>query len=107
MRETTNTTSITAAVEAAAFPTPTARKTGRDPRWPYVPVLILPGQPDERVVTQQIRGKAFATRDEAVAHAAAVVEAMRLQLAKDLAKPGYRAMRQQYGLPREIAEVTA
>lgn len=96
--------SIAAAVEAAAFPTATARKTGRDPRWPYVPVLILPG---ERRVAQQILGKAFATRSEAVAHAVAVVEANRISLAKRLADPRERALREHHGLPRDISEVTA
>lgn len=95
---------IATAVEAAAFPTPTARKAGRDPRWPYVPVLVLPGG---RGVSQQILGKAFATRTEAVEYAAAVVEADRVSLAKQLADPRMRALREQHGLPRDIAEVTA
>lgn len=52
--------------EAAAecdFGKPSARKSGRNPKWPYVPVIVSPtGR------TTQIRMRAFATRAEAVAY---------------------------------------
>lgn len=93
---------------AADFGIPTARKTGRDPRWPYVPVirptvseLDRPGPPGHR----QVLGVAYATRDEAIAAAARHIEALRASLAVKLANPGARLLREQYGLPRELADV--
>jgi hypothetical protein len=80
----------------ADFGTPTARKTGRNPRWPYVPVLIVNGR------QQQILGYAYATRDGAIASAVDHIVYARADLAVKLADPRYRALREQYGLPREI-----
>lgn len=75
---------------------PTAVKRGRNPRWPYVPVI------DHGTHTEQIVKRAFATRDEAIACAARVIEGRAADLARKLADPRYRALREQYGLPREI-----
>lgn len=74
----------------------TAVKRGRDPRWPYVPVI------DHGTYTSQVRGLAFATRAEAIEAAAAHIEANRTNIAVMLAQPRHRALREQYGLPREI-----
>jgi hypothetical protein len=92
---------ITAAVDAydarVGRSTPTARKTGRNPKWPYVPVLILSGGQQ-----QQIRGLAYATRPEAIAAAERHIAAIRRRVERDLADPACRALREHYGLPREI-----
>lgn len=92
---------IAAAVDAAGWPTATAAKRGRNPRWPYVPVLnygdLRPMSP-----THQIRGRAFATRPEAVADAQEWIDRARAALADELARPNYRALREYHGLPREL-----
>ena len=70
----------------AAFGLPTARKSGRAAWWPHVPVLRhvpADGAPYET----QILGRAFATRDEAVAFASSYVERQRAVLAERLADP--------------------
>lgn len=89
---------IADAVAATDFGAPTARKTGRNPAWPYVPV-VLHGDRQE-----QILGKAFATRPEAVAHATKVISHRRTVLARQLADLRYRALREAHGLPRELAQ---
>lgn len=99
----TFTEQITAAVETADLGTPTAAKRGRNPEWPYVPVIDY--RADDRPhggFTTQIKGKAFRTRDEAVDYAASHIEAERASLARRLADRGSRALREQYGLPREV-----
>ncbi len=91
------------AVAAARFGRPTAAKRGRDPRWPYVPVVDfryddLPHGGH----TTQIRGLAYATREEAVEAARLHIERGREALAADLADPRHRALREHHGLPREL-----
>jgi hypothetical protein len=78
-------------------PTPkaTAVKRGRNPRWPYVPVVVHARH------TEQIRGKAFATRDEAVSYAAAVIAHREADLIERMKEPRHRALREQHGLPRD------
>lgn len=89
---------------AALAGTPGAVKRGRDSRWPYVPIVCLPDRPDGAYAAQtsQIRGRAFATRDEAIADAAAYLERGRAAFAADLLEPRHRALREHWGLPREI-----
>jgi hypothetical protein len=82
------------AAAAADLGTASARKAGRNPSWPYVPVLIVHGG----TVTSQIKGRAFATRAEAVAYAEAHIAAERAALACKLAEPRYRALRAQHGV---------
>lgn len=95
---TTLTTETAEAVAATVdYGQPSARKTGRNPRWPYVPVLLHGHQ------QSQIMGKAFATRDEAIEYAASHVERLRSSLAAKLVDPRQRALREYHGLPREIA----
>ncbi len=84
---------------------PSALKRGRNPKWPYVPVILFDGTPDSpRGRQEQILGRAFVTRDEAVEYAAAVIENRRNDLARKLAAPAQRALREWYGLPRELSD---
>lgn len=92
---------IRQAVAAADFGTASANKRGRTQRWPYVPI-IKTTDPIGRDHTEQILAVAFETRDEAVSYAAGVIEFRRQELARKLAEPRYRALREQHGLPREI-----
>ena len=80
-----------------------AAKRGRNPRWPYVPVLVYLPTPDApRGYTTQIRGLAFATRPEAVAAAEAHLDRASASLRRDLLLPNHRALREHHGLPREL-----
>jgi hypothetical protein len=88
---------VAAAVDAHPWGTPGARKTGRRSEWPYVPILT-----NAAGHSGQIRGRAFATRDEAIADAAANIERARAKLAADLMRPNMRALRVHHGLPEEI-----
>jgi hypothetical protein len=92
---------IAEAVAARNWGKPSADKRGRTPQRPYVPV-IEESPVGGRDWREQILGKAFATRPEAVAYAAVVIEARKANTARQLAEPRYRALRESYGLPREI-----
>lgn len=91
---------IRQAVDTADFGTASARKTGRNPKWPHVPVLNF----DERgaIREHQVLGLAYKTRTEAIEAAEKSIGASRARLVKDLAKRGHRPLREKYGLPREI-----
>lgn len=95
------------AIAAAAYDhlSPSARKSGRRPEWPYVPIVVHERSDGRMTTTKQLRGLAYETRDEAVAAAAAHIEACRRTLARQLGERQYRALREQYGLPREIEDV--
>lgn len=82
--------------------TATARKTGRDARWPYVPVIAHSDSPRGHVT--QIRGLAYATRTEAIEAGQAHLDALRAKIAVDLTRPSHRALRQHHGLPREVTD---
>lgn len=97
MTATVTTDEIAAVVAAVDFGKASARKRGRDPRWPYVPVI------EDSVGQSQILRRAFATRDEAVDYAQRHLDGLRESIAARLALPNMRALREQYGLPREIA----
>lgn len=88
---------IERAVAAADLGLPMARKGGRNPKFPYVPVVKHGEQ------TAQVLGLAYATHGEAVAAAVRYIAQQRRSLARHLAEPRYRALREQYGLQREIA----
>lgn len=97
---------VAAAVAAAPFGRPTAAKRGRNPRFPWVPVVDY-GPQDTGVDTTrtwQIPARAFATRNEAVRCAAEYIAAGRDRLERDLQHPRMRALREQHGLPRELPE---
>lgn len=94
---------IAAAAAAADFGTPSARKAGRNPRWPYLPMVVttaINGRPETTI----IRKRAFATREEAVAFATRHIDSMRDSLARRLADPRERALREYYGLPRDLTD---
>lgn len=99
---------IDAIVEARDFGRATSVRRGRHSEWPYVP--IIEHRPIAGVAyktrTEQIPWKAFATRGEAVAYAGKVIKARRDLLRLQLADPRHRALREQYGLPREIKPVS-
>ena len=95
---------IAAAVDAAfATYTAEARKGGRRPEWPYVPIVRItdPTAPYGGG-TSQVKGLAYATRDEAVDAARRQIDAERATLAAKLADPTHRALREYHGLPRDI-----
>lgn len=84
--------------------TPSAAKRGRNPNWPYVPIIDHGEQSIGvyRTRTRQLRGKAFETRAEAVAYAESAIQESRRKLAARLIDPRERALRESVGLPREI-----
>jgi hypothetical protein len=98
----TETGQITEAVAAANFGVASAAKRGRNAKWPYVPIVITTNNVG-KVSTAQILGVAYATREEALERARRHIDACRGDLARKLADPRMRALREQYGLPREVA----
>lgn len=81
---------------------PHALKRGRNPRWPYVPVIL-----DAAGGQDQIRARAYATRAEALAAAQRHLDALRASIAARCADRRHRALREQHGLPRELAGLEA
>lgn len=101
---TTSKTQIDQAIEKADFGTASARKSGRNQRWPYVPVLLWLNDVGEQHQTQ-LQGFAYETRDEAVAHVERYIVKQRESLRRLLSLPTHRALREHHGLPREIDDV--
>lgn len=64
--------------------TPGALKRGRNPRWPYVPTYTWQPADGSRGYSQQIRGKAYATRAEALEYATRYVERLEQRAAAAL-----------------------
>ncbi len=90
-------------VASSDFGVASAAKRGRNPKFPYVPIVKFnDGGPSGIGHTSQVLAKAFVTRDEAIAHAQKVIDAERRAFARRLAMPNHRAEREHYGLPREI-----
>jgi hypothetical protein len=85
-----------ATAATANFGIATAKKAGRFPHSPYVPVI------DHGNFTKQVMGLAYATREEALDAAQRHINNARESLASRLAEPRHRALRRQYGLPEEI-----
>jgi len=79
-----------------------AVKRGRDPRFPYVPIYRFSDGAGNSQTTQ-IRNRAYSTRGEAIQCAADFIARLKQHMRDQLCKPGCRALREQYGLPREIA----
>jgi hypothetical protein len=80
-----------------------ARKRGRNPRWPYVPVVFhpTPGRPGAGY-EQQVLGNAYATREEALACAELHIATWRHGFRYRLMQSNYRALRSHWGLPQEL-----
>lgn len=90
---------IATAIASKSWGIATSVKRGRNPAFPYVPVIDHSDEGIHRTRTEQILGKAFVTRSEAVEYAASVIEARKALLAKSLAEPRMRALRKAHGLP--------
>ncbi|MBO2461626.1 hypothetical protein [Actinomadura violacea] len=91
------------------FGTAKAAKRGRNPRWPYVPVIDYGPQTGVHATrTEQIKGRAYDNRADAVACAQRVINARAALHETKLATPRLRALREQHGFPRELvgAQVT-
>jgi hypothetical protein len=87
------------AAQAANLGEPTARKRGRTADYPYVPVIRhTEGGRYGDGYDEQIRGKAYADRADAVAHAQAVIRHRRDHLARELGKVNMRQLRAQHGV---------
>lgn len=93
-------------VAARDFGAPSAAKRGRNPKYPYVPIIKLRSDGSQlgsygSARTRQLKGLAYAERDEAVICARIQIEEYRRRFAADLCRPNARALREYYGLPRE------
>lgn len=77
-----------------------ALKRGRNPRYPYVPIIYHPAATDGRghrkSWQEQVRARAFAARDEAVAYANETIHFRRDLFEKRLRDPLERALRRQW-----------
>lgn len=95
---------IWAAVDAVNHGTPTAVKRGRNPRFPYVPIVDYGPQSVGMAThrTAEVTGLAFTTRQEAVDAASDHIGQHRASLAVRLAHPRERALREYHGLPRDL-----
>lgn len=95
---------VEAVVAAFPFGKASAAKRGRNPRFPYVPIIDFGEQEtgQYRTRTEQIRRKAFEDRDKAVAHAQRVIDWRQADMRRKLCEPRYRAFRRQHGLPEEL-----
>jgi hypothetical protein len=87
-----------------------AAKRGRNPKFPYVPVVKLTdanGQASNGLSqTKQLKGLAYVTREEAVAATQRNIDRAYARLAEELGQPHKRALREWHGLPRELDEAT-
>lgn len=83
-----------------------AAKRGRNPKFPWVPVIDYGKQKTSihATRTSQIRGRAYRTREEAVDCAQTAINNATAHLRSKFLDPRYRALREQYGLPRELVE---
>jgi hypothetical protein len=102
---------IEAIVAAENFGGASAAKRGRNPKFPYVPVIqLLPdggqlgGCGSARTI--QLRGLAYATREQAIGRAERQILADRRRFRKNLWDPGCRVLRERHGLPCELAALS-
>jgi hypothetical protein len=81
----------------------TARKSGKNPRWPYVPVIAKVGHHIGPSRTEIVRNRAFETRDEAITYAQRVVDHRNREFAVKLLDPCWRDLREAvFGLPPNL-----
>lgn len=80
---------------------PSAVKRGRNSEWPYVAILT-----DwcgvEGMTHNPMGRRAYATREEAIQAATRYIAVCRASMKARLMEPRMRALREQYGLPREL-----
>lgn len=93
---------IDAIAESFPFGRAGSVKRGGFPQWPYV-ALINYYMGKEGVTHNPMGRRAYATREEATKAAELYIAVLRAKLRADLAEPRMRSLRQQHGLPREIA----
>jgi hypothetical protein len=91
--------------ESAARHKATARKRGRNPKYPYVPIIEYTNDVGT-VQEHQLRAVAFVTRAEAVAHAQRQIEADRARFEGLLLESSGRGRsnRRFHGLPEDIEQ---
>jgi hypothetical protein len=82
---------------------PSARRAGRNPAYPYVPIILLRDGLHEH--KQQITPHAFQTRREAVDFAGYVLDQLGPSIRHRLQDPRERALRELCGLPRELPKI--
>lgn len=87
-----------------AYGAPAAAKRGRNPAFPYVPIVNYGPQQQgvHRTRTRQVANRAFATREEAIECARQAIARGVENFRKNLADPRERALREMHGLPREL-----
>lgn len=74
-----------------------ARKAGRNARWPYVPVYRYPDPlTPGRLHETQIPGRAFETREQALAYCGAYIDHLKQHMRERLSDPRGRALRAQW-----------
>lgn len=86
------------AVAAVDFGKASAAKRGRNPRYPFVPIVKKTDRETGAETTEQIRARAFATREEAVDYAAKTIAVRRDHLLARLRLPNFRALRAMHGV---------
>jgi hypothetical protein len=88
--------------------TATAAKRGKNPKFPYVPLLkITPKDGSRGRTTNPTQGVAYATREEAIAKAQQCLDSYRYVRAHTMLRPSHRAERDYHGLPRDITDILA
>lgn len=93
---------VEAAIANKNFGTAKAVKRGRTADRPYVPVIDYGYRGFDKVHSKQIKGKAFATKEDAIACAERAIEHHRESLKQRLLDPRHRLLRAQYGLPETL-----
>ncbi len=84
------------------YPMATAALRGRNARFPWVPIVNLGPNFSRGRKTWQVRGRAYATREEAVACAERAIAHQEATRKAMFADPRQRALREAHGLPREL-----
>jgi hypothetical protein len=79
-----------------------AVKRGRNPAYPHVPIYRYNGP--GRAQTKQLQGRAYAERADAINCAQRYIDLLKDQMRDRLQHPGSRALREQWGLPRELSQ---
>lgn len=92
---------IARVVEAESWGTATHRRSGRNPKWPFVAIIRVDPREAYGQQTETVRGYAFATAAEADAMAQEVIDGRKASFRRQLERPNMRALREHYGLPRD------